>query len=307
MKCPNCEHDAFTGVICQNCGMDMFIYDKTRAISDALYNKGLQKARLKDLSGAVECLERSVSFNRKNTTARNLLGLLYCEMGELGEALRHWVISTSVSAENNPASVYIERIQARTRELDRYNDAIKMYNQAIVYVQQKSEDMAIIQLKKAVEVNPKFVMAMNLLAFCHLIQKEKEKARALLERVLAIDANNAIALNYLMEMGVVRQRTEPSRQATVPARQVTMTQATGGYTRLSAKDKKSFGATFRIVEIIFFIVGGLCGLALFYWMLLPGMLETRENTIERLKSEIAAAQLDSDSTKLQDEERIAAL
>jgi len=288
--------------------MDAVVFAKICAASDALYNKGLQKVRLKDLSGAIECLSKSVEFNRRNISARNLLGLVYCEMGELGEALRHWVISTSFLKEDNPASGYIERIQARTRELERYNDAIKMYNQALVYVQQKSEDMAIIQLRKAVEINPKFVLAMNLLAFCYLIRKEKEHARALIERVLAIDTNNAIALNYFMEMGASRTRVETvHKAAAAPARQVTMTQTTGGYTRLSAKDKKNFGPALHIDKIIFFIIGGLCALGLFYYMILPSLLEDQENTIERLKNEIAVAAHDFAATRNAHEEKITEL
>ena len=307
MRCPNCEKELGSNETCPQCGMDAVIFTKMCATSDALYNKGLQRVRLNDLSGAIECLSKSIEFNRKSINARNLLGLVYFEMGELGEALRHWVISTSISGDNNAASGYIERIQARTRELDRYNDAIKMYNQALVYVRQKSEDMAIIQLRKAVDINPKFVIAMNLLAFCYLIQKEKEQAKVLIERVLAIDNNNAISLHYLIEIGTSRQRTETVPRAATPVRNVTMTQMTGGYTRLSTKDKKNFGTTFHIAQIIFFIIGGLCAVLFYTFMILPSMLETSENTIKRLKEEIAAASSDFESTKTADEEIISAL
>jgi len=262
--------------------------------------------RLRDLSGAIECLIKSVELNRKNISARNLLGLIYCEIGEFGEALRHWVLSISFSGEDNPASGYIERIQARTRDLDKYNDAIKMYNQALVYVRQKSEDMAIIQLRKAVDINPKFVIAINLLAFCYLIQKEKERAKALIERVLEIDCNNATALNYLLEIGVSRQRAEGTPKAP-SVRQTIMTPSAGGYTRLSTNDKKSFGTTFHISEIIFFLIGGMCALALFYFMLLPSMLVFRDDKIERLQDQLDAAEIHFNITKTEDAEIISDL
>lgn len=57
---------------------------KTRVIANSYYNMGLERARLRDLSGAAECLKKSLHFNKYQTDARNLLGLIYYESGRWG-------------------------------------------------------------------------------------------------------------------------------------------------------------------------------------------------------------------------------
>ena len=39
--------------------------------------RGLEKAEIRDLSGAIDLLKRSLKFNKLNIQARNLLGLVY--------------------------------------------------------------------------------------------------------------------------------------------------------------------------------------------------------------------------------------
>ncbi len=39
---------------------------------------------MRDLSGAIVCLKRSLKFNKENIAARNLLGLVYFETGRSG-------------------------------------------------------------------------------------------------------------------------------------------------------------------------------------------------------------------------------
>ena len=60
--------------------------------SNAYYNDALEKAGVRDLSGAIESLKISLRFNKLNIDARNLLGLIYYEMGEVVTALTEWVI-----------------------------------------------------------------------------------------------------------------------------------------------------------------------------------------------------------------------
>ncbi|MFR5555529.1 MAG: hypothetical protein ACLTKE_00590 [Coprococcus sp.] len=48
----------------------------------------LRRANIRDLSGAIISLKKSLQFNRDNiAAARNLLGLMYFGQGEVGEAL----------------------------------------------------------------------------------------------------------------------------------------------------------------------------------------------------------------------------
>ena len=66
---------------------------KNQQIANSFYNLGLEKARIRDLSGAAQCLKKSLHFNKYQTDARNLLGLIYYENGEVADALVQWVIS----------------------------------------------------------------------------------------------------------------------------------------------------------------------------------------------------------------------
>ena len=50
----------------------------------------LQKRKVRDLSGAVVSLKRSLKFYKNNIPARNLLGLIYFEIGETVAALGQW-------------------------------------------------------------------------------------------------------------------------------------------------------------------------------------------------------------------------
>ena len=71
----------------------------------------------KRLSGAVESLKMSITINKKNIDARNLLGLVYCEMGDVVEALSEWVISKNIQPDNNCAEDYITDIQSNQNKL----------------------------------------------------------------------------------------------------------------------------------------------------------------------------------------------
>ncbi len=86
---------------------------KTRVIANSYYNMGLERARLRDLSGAAECLKKSLHFNKYQTDARNLLGLIYYEVGEVGDALVQWVISMNLQPQENRADYYLGEIQKK--------------------------------------------------------------------------------------------------------------------------------------------------------------------------------------------------
>ena len=47
------------------------------------------------MSGAEEALKLSLKYDKMNIDARNLLGLVYYETGEIVQALSHWVVSVN--------------------------------------------------------------------------------------------------------------------------------------------------------------------------------------------------------------------
>ena len=97
-------------------------------------------------------LEQEPSFLIKITYRREIFGLIYCETGRIGDALRHWIISSSLLPEGNAAAGYMAYLQKNAREMEKCNDAVRMYNQAITYLKQGSDDLAIIQLKNPLTI-----------------------------------------------------------------------------------------------------------------------------------------------------------
>lgn len=57
MRCYKCGCVLSANDTCAKCGTDVSIYKKTARVSDIYYNKGLEKARVRDLSGAIETLK----------------------------------------------------------------------------------------------------------------------------------------------------------------------------------------------------------------------------------------------------------
>ena len=131
MFCYNCgcrlsEHD-----FCTSCGADVSLYKKVIHVSNMYYNEGLERAGVRDLTGAVISLRQSLKFDKTNIKARNLLGLVYFEMGEVVSALNEWVISKNMSPEKNIADEYIEKIQSNSTRLESINQTIKKFNRAL--------------------------------------------------------------------------------------------------------------------------------------------------------------------------------
>ncbi len=201
MICPNCGSNmSDKKKRCDRCGMDMTLYQKAYRASNRCYNNGLARAKVRDLSGAVIALKSSLELNKRNTNARNLLGLVYYEMGETVAALSAWVISRHLQPENNDAEEYINKVQSNPTRLDALNQAIKRYNTALAMAKQGSDDLSIIQLKKVVSLNPHFIRAYHLLALLHMKQKENEKAKRYLYKAAKIDVSNTATLRYLKEL-----------------------------------------------------------------------------------------------------------
>ena len=200
MKCIYCGTPLSSIDYCSGCGADVSILKRIVRISNLLYNEGLEKASVRDLSGAISCLKRSLKFNKENVDARNLLGLVYYETGEVVSALSEWVISKNIQPENNAADAYISKLQSNKNKLDAINQTIRKYNQSLTYCKQDNDDMAVIQLKRVLAQNPNLIKGYHLLALLYLKQQEYEKARRLLKKAAQIDTTNTTTLRYLNEV-----------------------------------------------------------------------------------------------------------
>lgn len=274
--CPKCGDTLNNDDYCNNCDLSVDIYEKVKNLSKLLYNQGLQKARIRDLSGAISLLQRSVKFDKNNIEARNLLGLVYFEIGETVSALKQWVISNNLKPEENSASEYLEQVQNNQEHLDRLNNAIKNYNQALKHIKQKSNDLAIIQLKKAIGLNTKFVKAYCLLALCYIQEKDNNKAKKTLLKVLSIDSSNYTARKYFDELKDIEENNNV--QGDLP-------EAIFNPIKTN-KTKNIMQVTSFKSQIIIVFFGVVLGLAIGIFLIRPSMLNSKNDKIDILNEKL---------------------
>lgn len=202
MNCVNCG--AFLTDMdldyCPNCGYNVLIQKKVDYLSKSFYNQGLEKASIRDLSGAIACLKQSLIYDKRNIKARNLLGLVYFETGEVVSALSEWVISKNLQPTRNLATEYINKLQANRNRLNAINETIKKYNHALLLCREGHEDMAAIQLRKILSQNPKLIKGYHLLALIQMKNHEWNKARRTLRKAARIDKTNTTTLRFLRKV-----------------------------------------------------------------------------------------------------------
>ena len=211
MHCYNCGAELTAKPFCTNCRADVANYKKLISFSNYYYNQGLEKANVRDLSGAIDSLKLCLRINKYHIEARNLLGLVYFEMGESVAALSEWVISKNLCPEKNVADDYIRAIQKSPSQLESINHTSRKFNLALGYCHQDSKDLAVIQLKKILSDNPNFVQGHLLLALLYMDTAEWERARKELNRTLRIDTANTTALRYMKEVEAAIKLEEEAR------------------------------------------------------------------------------------------------
>lgn len=273
MRCYNCGGRLSEHNFCTGCGADVSTYKKIMKISNFYYNEGLERAEVRDLSGAVVSLRQSLKFNKSNIEARNLLGLVYFEMGEVVAALCEWIISKNMKPNKNIADDYIDMIQNNPSRLETINETIKKYNQALVYCNNESTDLAIIQLKKVLSLNPKFIKAHQLLALLYIQREDWEKAEKELHKCLQADVNNLTALRYLKE---VEKMLEPDEQAKGLRKKATKDVVRYQSDNeiiiqpMNVKEQKN-----GVTSLLNLGIGIVIGLAVAIWLITPGMIQSQ--------------------------------
>ena len=273
MVCYQCgvrlsEHDFCTG-----CGADVALYKRLLSTSNRLYNEALERAGVRDLAGAVSVLKQSLKYNKNNIKARNLLGLCYFELGEAVSALSEWVISKNIRPSKNIADDYISMIQTNQTRLDTINSTIKKYNQALAYCQQDSRDLAIIQLKKVLSYNPKYIRAHQLLALLYIGEEEWNLAKNELLKCNEIDANNTITLRYLKEVNRMMMPEDIARNNKSKANDDIVRYQSGNETIIQPRRSRDF----RVFATIFNLgIGIAIGVAIATSLVMPGRVRQEQ-------------------------------
>lgn len=253
------------------------LYTKILYRSNALYNDGLMKASVRDISGAIASLSECLSLNKKHTNARNLLGLCYFETGEIVKALAQWIISrNNDGSKDNEALYYIEQVQSNQAELDTLSQTLKKYNQALQYSYQGSFDLAAIQLKKVLSINENLICAYQLLALVYMETEEFEKARRTILKGLRIDRNNTKLLEYLETADEILHeidvQSQDGKKKNVKKPTDIMSYEIGMDTVIQPVHEKEHVGFSSIVNII---IGIIVGVAVCYFLILPTRIEQK--------------------------------
>ncbi len=236
-------------------------------LSNQWYNDGLKKANIRDLSGAVISLKKSLQYNRDNIASRNLLGLIYYGRGEVAEALVEWIISKNIKSHANIANYYIKKVQESPSELDAIDQAVKKYNQCLVYCQQNGEDLAAIQLKKVIAAHPTFVKAYQLLALLYLQTEQYAKARQMIRKAHRLDSTDEVTLRYMHELTqlhkdkVTQLKSEKSHTVSYSLGNETIIQPVSA----TLKDNAA------ILTILNIVIGLIVGAAVVWFLAVPTM------------------------------------
>ncbi len=210
-KCYYCGQELKAGSTkCPNCRRNQNKYHKLLEKSDELYNDGLQKARVHDLSGAIVSLRESLKNNKYNTEARNLLGLIFYARGNYVDAISEWVISNSLEEENNRAEYYLKEIK-HPGTMDKVENNIERYNRALDFCREGSLDLAKVQLKRINNSEHKDMDAYRLLTLIYLTEKNYSEAKKTIKAAQAIDVNDTVILRYKKELADV-QKDKNSRK-----------------------------------------------------------------------------------------------
>lgn len=300
MNCPRCNAAvAFAKNQCDNCGQDLRAYRRTVSLSNQYYNHALSQAEVRDLSGAIRSLKESLQFNKLNTSARNLLGLIYYEEGEVVAALSEWVLSKHYQEKGNDADLYIREVQANPNRLEQYNQTVKKYNSALQSAQSGDDDMAIIQLKKVVGLNPKFIRASQLLALLYMKSGNREdRARAyrLMRQIVKIDVTNTTTLRYLRELSDMRNKSDPAVKA------VKLEQENAKKASALPKVEEDVYKTITpykeerpsIMPVVNVMVGVIIGLAVMYFLVIPHIQSNASSEANKKFQQYSESQASAD-------------
>lgn len=299
MICPRCKkHIVGRKKRCDRCGQDLRPYESFRKLSNKLYNEGLEMAQIRNLSGAVDKLKKSLEFDKENIEARNLLGLVYYELGETVAAVVQWVISSNIQTGGNEAEDFLKKVQGDANEFQEATTAIKKYNSALEMVQKGKEDLAMIQLKTVISINPHYVNALLLRALLYINHGHYENAKRDIKAALRIDVGNVTARRYMNE---IRDTLERQGKILKKTENLSVTDDSLNTRRLKYKEDKP-----NFVAIVVFFIGLVIGLVSMYFFAVPSIRkqmneqnaeETRRNgeNVSTLQGQISTLSKENDT------------
>lgn len=305
MLCYQCGSPLGSGRYCLRCGADVSMYRKIARLSNRYYNRGLERARLRDLSGAVDALSRSLQIDKRNIQARNLLGLVLYEMGETVDALCEWVISTNYQPEDNLASEYVQHLQDQRLELDAANQGIRKFNVALDHAYHGNEDLALLQLQYVLQQHPTMLKAHELKALLHVSEGDRVKAEREARYVLKVDRENPFCKHLLAELGNAPHPSDSAKTLSFLNRQVKKKTE-----QITEEGKRVGGALKgRPGFLIRFVLGMVILVCAFMGIIMPTLSRQKQSAVsdavalyaerlETVRQELAVSQEKSDAYEI---------
>ncbi len=299
MKCLYCGNPLNKGNVCPYCGQDVRLFKEIVECSWRYYDEGLTKAQARDLTGAVQSLKNSLLLYKLNTEARNLLGLVYYEMGDIAEALIEWVLSDNMDPDNHHASELMSKVQEDPAKLQAYSMAAHKYNQALKYANNGSEDLAVLQLNNVLENNPDMVKANLLMGLLQIHAGQKDKALTYIRAAQKIDRNNPQAVIMRNELRSSQSRRGTEKQKNVVSKDSEVRSGIGGDDVIVPNYKESRNGFATVLEVL---AGVVLGAALTALVIMPSRIsslrsdynQTLNSYSERLSAKEAIITSDED-------------
>ncbi len=255
-------------------------------LSDKMMLRALKKAKVGEISSAISDLNNSVSLNKNNYRAYNLLGLCYYQIGEISMAIKQWIISQNIESKDNDASRYLDMINKNSSRFNAFEDSAVKYNKALKLLNTDSDDIAIVNLKKAISLNKNFVNARLLLALTYFNLDKKSNAIRQLKEVLHIDSSNVLARKYLKELNETEELVVKE---------------------IISNTKESFnlrprpirnGVNMALNRFVSVMIGVLIGGLVIYFAIVPAIKDAMNTEIDKEKAKVERLNDRVDTLKL---------
>ncbi|MCR4782448.1 MAG: tetratricopeptide repeat protein [Lachnospiraceae bacterium] len=247
-------------------------YNKILNKSNELYNDALIKAGVNDLSGAIVSLKESLKNNKKNTDARNLLGLIFYARGNYVDAVAEWVISKNYQEENNRADVYLKEMRS-AGNMEKADQNAERYNRALHFCKEGNLDLAKVQLKRINSSNVKDMEAYRLLALIYIKEKNYNEARKIIKAAQQVDVNDTVILRYKKELKDIEKTKKSKKKKKADLVNFSDGNDSVIMTRAAFKDF-SDGSRTAIINIV---TGIIIGVLFCYFLVIPTIKQNARN------------------------------
>ena len=297
MLCPFCGIETGELDFCIRCGNHIKPYRQIASLANYYYDEGLDRAMIRDLSGACENLKQSLKYNKYHLDARNLLGLIYFETQQYVLALSEWAISVNFYPENNIANEYLKEFEYNPNLLSNSDTGVRKYNLALEYCKDESWDLALIQLKKVKDILPKYVPGLQLLALMYIKEEKYEQAKRILKQAAQVDSNNTLTLRYLKE---VREKIKASDKKKKGREEILSFQDGNDTVIMPTFTQKFVGLGGTLLNIL---IGLIVGILAVYYLVVPNIKQQARSEAQEeiVKMGSAVSTKEKSVTALNDE------